>query len=70
LERLRKDKDFQKYVVDEILRRHITELTDITKIGIIGKDTKIGFEEVGKSVYINILSSEMLRSILAKLVDR
>jgi hypothetical protein len=45
LERLRKDKDFQKYVVDEILRRHITELTDITKIGIIGKDTKIGFEE-------------------------
>jgi NADPH-dependent 7-cyano-7-deazaguanine reductase QueF len=71
LESLRKNRNFQKYVVDEIIKKNITALTDTRLIakayeksgGDIGKK-----EELGSVVLQSIMASKQLESILGDLI--
>ena len=64
LEKCRKDKNFQRYIIQDIVRANISALTDTSKI----LDTKRTKEELADLIIANIKASETLKNILSQLL--
>lgn len=65
LDKLRKDKRFKKYVVEDILKRNIESLTDTRKIvDMAGK----GKEALADLILANVKASKTLENILNNLL--
>ena len=62
---LKKNRKFQKYVVEEILKSHIKSLTDTRNIQEIGKKSK---DDLADLILANLKASKTLESILNKLL--
>lgn len=63
-EQRKKDKLFQKYVVDELIRANISSLNDNSKI----LDTKRTKEELADLIIANVKASQTLTNILCELL--
>lgn len=63
LETLRKNGRFQKFVIDDIIRKNLTELTDLNKIP-VGE-----FEEMGKMAFQAMAARKTLEKILGELLN-
>jgi hypothetical protein len=64
LESLKRNRNFQRYVVDEILRRNIEALTDTRRLNAEAR-TK---EEIADVILANIKASRTLENILSQLL--
>jgi hypothetical protein len=64
LDKLRKDRNFQKYVVEDIIRKNIESLTD-TRLLKVESRTK---EELADVIIANIKASSVLTNIFNNLI--
>lgn len=64
LEKCKRDKNFQRYIIQDIVRANISALTDTSKI----LDTKRTKEELADLIIANIKASETLKNILSQLL--
>lgn len=65
LERLKRDKNFQKYIVEDIIRGNIKALTDTTRLELKGK----GKEDIADLILSNIKASQTLTNILVSIIS-
>jgi hypothetical protein len=64
-ERLKSDRNFQKYIVEEIIKRNIAEMTDLK---VLEREMgKLSREDVGELVFISTRAANRLEKIFREI---